>query len=324
MKKGFLTTVFGAFCVCWTAVAVAEDVLTMPKNEELIEETYIPNVDVPDNQGSAGFSVEGWWARAYNNNLVYTQHIYSLYGFSDSLSPDSDFAGRVEVQYVGPESFNWIKFDYEHFPESHDKKLYIANAIFEGEVEAGFRGATALAEQPLYIGKYWTSTFFGGMRFAQLEQRFTHVDISRRAEIVLGDSVGERYELRYDGVGPIIGTSALLQRKGLGVGVRGYTALLLGNSKINGFSIQNVPFSLDLNFSPVDIPEQYSIVPEMHMRGFINYTYSTIMLSNFTIEAGWRMNEFFNLRARNCDRKLLSDQLGFSGPYVLFHVDTKL
>jgi hypothetical protein len=316
---------FALIATSFSSIVLADDDLLA------LESAYVPNVDVPDNQGTAGFLVEGWWVRAYNNDLGFTP---ITTGELKTVSQNFDFAGRLGVEYVGPNSFNITKFDYEHFPESRGQELaYIGSDIFLGEVESDYRGVSAIAEQPLLIGPYWDARFFGGLRFVQLDQMFQAYNLTDLLTAVAPTfGIGKKFEARFDGVGTIAGFRSTFKAYGFGLGVSSYVALLIGHSKINGFFLGVDPREPGLlQYAPIDIDEDYAFVPELHVRGFLNYTYHFASDTNLTVEAGWRGNQFFNFRSRVAFEDTIpsfpftpDEQLGFAGPYLQVHVDTRI
>lgn len=330
---------------------------------EIIDTAQYPNVDIPQMRPGYGFVVEGSWIRPYNNNLNYAMDsdFISIKGpfnlgleatnrvFSN-ITPLYGFALGAGVNYVFEDKANVIKLYYEHLFSRQGSDSYgnlQTLLVAQGDVEDKYDGISLVSEQHILIGPYWETTFTGGARFAHLRQNLSAY------QAVFGASGPEsatafagNFNSQFNGVGPMLGFGSIfLITDKLEVGAEALGALLIGNSNVSAtgniadlFLPSESGFALSNTASPDSI---HSIVPELFYKLYMNYFHRFNDGSQIQFEAGWRANQFFNVRtfknelmanASNLNQPNAvqgprtndddSDTIGFSGPY--FMVNYKL
>lgn len=281
----------------------------------------------------------------------------------DQISPVYAFGLRVGIDYTLADSANVIKLYYEHLfnrKATSDAEFAfgetlvslgedpIVNLGFEGEAKQKFDGVTLLSEQHILIGPYWETTISGGVRFAHLGQELNveeaQVVSSPTTLIQVGDALAS-YNMQFNGVGPLVGIGGLFHyTETLGIGADMQGALLMGRNTIDA-SLSGLSFSRGapaLTMAPAgiftssgvataEIDDIYSVVPELFYRIYANYNHHFNDGAQLEIEAGWRANQFFNVRTFQTGAPSLragavlnagttvSDDIGFSGPYLLVH-----
>jgi hypothetical protein len=317
-----------------------------------------PRVDIPDMREGWSFSIEGSALRGYNNNLTYSEFtsffsetigstvFETEEAFVNDIAPNYAFGLRVSANYTLANSANVLKLFYEHLfrrsasdetaaiiPVSSSENVAVAS---EGSAREKLDGVTLLSEQHILIGPYWETTFSGGVRFAHVGQDLTASSAAALlSNLAPSDVIAERINssMQFNGVGPMVGFGSMFHVwENIAIGGEAQAALLMGRNKI-GFTEflanSSTPiFAADPAAIVVneDIDSIYSIVPEMYYRLYANYFYRFNNGSTMQVEAGWRANQFFNLRtfARGvvsaegiAVNVTNSDDIGFSGPYLM-------
>jgi len=316
MKKELQVLLLACFFGTIPNLAIADD------DALVLDETPPPNVDVPDNLGTAGITLEGFYLRGFNSDLVYAVSPLFLVSGTNTirqLSQDYAFGARLAVDYVGPDSYNILKLEYEHLPQSHGSESFFDGVThFHASVESTYRAFSATSEQPLLIGPYWETHFIGGARYIQVSQTFSPRGAFFLPEFSASTISAARYEVQFSGGGIVGGLSSLWTYHGFGIGTEALTSILLVNNRLNN------SFAIDQNITPilynvvVNIDDIMNIVPELHVRGFMNYRYKFRNDTEFTTELGYRFNQFFNVRTNHVFENIDSQHIGFAGPYLQF------
>lgn len=340
----------------------------------IVPATPVSRVDIPDMREGWGFFVEGSVLRGYNNNLNYFVSNDSVLFISDSgeaidnngifqdLSPDYAFTLRLGMDYTFAQSGNMLKLYYEHlFPRTANastQAIVLENPFLDigeidiegaGSVKQQLDGVTFLSEQHILIGPIWETTLSGGIRYARVSQEL-------EASAVLAylipnndsyvDVPSDAFTMQFNGVGPLAGFGTIFHvADQFAIGAEALGALLVGYNKIaqGGFDLTyDLAGNITGTQNNVSIDPIYSLVTEMYYRLYGNYFYRFQDGSELQIEAGWRANQFFNLRTFEIEIAPLnggygfdnvrnfanlgpsvntttSDDIGFSGPYLMVH-----
>lgn len=336
MKKALLRSLLLSSCAIAPVVAIAGGI-------DAEAPCCAVRVDIPEMREGWGFTIQGAALRGYNNNLDYVDAIqtsteatvggntffannYSI----NAVQPNYDFAMLVGVDYTFANSANMIKLSYEHLFNSTAQGTtydYVANE-YEGSVKLKLDGVSLLSEQHMLIGPYWEATFSGGLRYARVSQNLqTVLETASAFPEVGGESApilgyGET-TMQFNGVGPLAGLGGMFHiTQSIMLGAEAQAALLVGKNNTNTIQtiLTEAPTilpayeSINSNYSANNI---YSVVPEMYARIYGNYFYRCADGMELQLEAGWRMNQFFNVRTNSFGT---SDDIGFSGPYLMGHV----
>jgi hypothetical protein len=326
-----------------------------------VEECCTPTqVTLPKMPEGWGFTIEGAAILPFNNNLNYEEINFGTFATSTNtfeydndlfkdIRPGYAFQLTLGVDYTLENSGNVVKLFYEHlFTRTADNDFeatlpldsnIIPVIAADASLNEKLDGVTLLSEQHIMIGSNWETTISGGMRFAHLMQELQvnefGADICYSCHsvfFVLEDK--EEYTMQYNGVGPLIGFSATMHAfDNFSIGGQAQGAILVGRNNIDFTATTtqinvNTPLS-NYRFATYEskIDSILSIVPEMYYRLYGNYVYQFRNNSELTIEAGWRGNQFFNVRTfvgfvspGNIEyNETTSEQIGFSGPYLMLH-----
>jgi hypothetical protein len=328
-------------------------------------------VDIPGMRPGWGFTVEGAALRSFNNNLNYFSFTSSLSGatgggvsnslienvnFIENIDPNYAFNLRVGLDYTLAGSANVLKLYYEHLfartasatfntfiPSSGGLGSSESWVEATGSAKQKLDGVSLLSEQHILIGPSWETTIMGGVRYARVSQDLNiinptiSINPSVRASLQI-DTIEADATMQYNGVGPLVGLGANFTFfRNFAIGAEAQGSLLIGLNKISSTSVETVLQST-ITITETDILSDniYSVVPELFARLYGNYLYRFNNGSELLVEAGWRVNQFFNLRtfsnngnqsngAFGASNGVLapdstnSDDIGFSGPYVLVH-----
>jgi len=351
MKKFLIRSLLLSTCSITSMTAIAGDI-------DIVEILEPPRVDIPDTEEVWGIGIEGMYLRPYNNNLGYSALTNSLLNTSTgttyingvvrTIDPSYNWGLRATLYHVLGDSGNLAKLSYEQFfgQESHDQyiDLQIPQEL-SGEVRLKFRAISLTTEQHMLIGPYWEAAFVGGLRYAHLEQDLEINDVINVSGMFENFYTFSPYTLKFDGVGPLLGIGSLFHLgNGFSVGAEGLATLFVGNNRIDVHETENsfniCPSSLlciapsdTITFTDYDLDNTFSLVPELYYRIYANYFYHFDDGTEIELEAGWRANQFFNMRTRingvgQPDAfhaasvvGVKSDDIGFSGPYAMVHVN---
>lgn len=350
MKNSFFPSLrHGINCAIWfvccafhsTANAGGIDILTP---------SPILHVTIPAMKEGLGFTVEGSALRVYDNNLSYviggptitTTEGVNTTVFSENMvekiTPGYAGAIRASIDYTFSDYANVLSLVYEHlFSRDFSSSATDGESFdFSGSMRQKLDAGAIISEQHILIGPFWETTFTGGARFAHLEQTLSAQGInSTDPENLENFSSTTVTSYRFNGAGPLLGLNAMFNVFDfLSLGAEMQGTLLLGK---NNLSIDNTTVAFgspDLTYSVTnDISPIYSLVPELYYRLYANFFFRTSNDMEFQLEAGWRANQFFNIRT--FDRNPLSNtygiegyginsttssDIGFSGPYLRVHV----
>jgi hypothetical protein len=317
------------------------------------------SVDIPDMRGGWGASIEVAALKPYNNNLNYfliTQPLSSEDGLGNAyqslttrierVDPIYAPALRVGINYTFADKGNVLKLNYEHLfdKEASDFFQDIPNLLYtDASVRQKLDGISLVSEQHILIGPYWETTLTIGARYAHLRQElaanFTNYVFDTPTNDINFNN--QSFSVQFDGTGPLVGLGTiflLTDKLALGAEVQG--ALLVGrnNLDITSFNERETPTFTDLTYGANELDHVYSIVPELFYRIYANYFYRFANGSELQMEAGWRTNQFFNLRtfdfalsgtanpATHTSTPFIispnttrSDDIAFGGPYVMFN-----
>lgn len=301
-------------------------------------------VDIPEMREGWGFSVQGAALRGYNNDLNYINVLESTSATTvggntffvnnvdaNTVEPNYDFALLLGVDYTFADSANMIKLFYEHlFSTTANGNSYdLIGNEYEGSVKLKLDGVSLLSEQHIIIGPYWEATFSGGLRYARVSQYFnSSLETGSDFPDIPGQDTPSLLgyfteSMQFNGVGPLAGLGGMFHvTPSIKVGAEAQAALLVGKNDANLITNVLTPTlgvlpAYDSVTSNYDANSIYSIVPEMYARIYGNYFYRCADGMELELEAGWRMNQFFNLRTDSFGD---SDDIGFSGPYLMGHL----
>ena len=325
----------------------------------------LPRVDIPEMKEGWGISLEAAALRPYNNNLNYlayetlTSEIVGATAFDfamnniEDIAPVYSLALRAGVDYTIADSANVIKLSYEHLfardgsNEFHNDVAFDGGTVvydISGTVKQKLDGVTLLSEQHILIGSSWETTLSGGARFAHVSQTFS----TNENVLLVGTSMlapapmiavveTSDFNMQYNGAGPLVGLGAIFHvMDNFALGAQTQGALLIGRNKISVDAEALILGAAPVGIAPplteifteeLDSKSIYSIVPEMDYRLYANYFYRFTNGGELEVEAGWRANQFFNLRTFSTTgsadsiaiNSVDSDDIGFSGPYLSFH-----
>jgi len=349
MKNIFLRSLILGAGYLSPLIAIAGDI-------DIVTPLVPISVQLPNMLEGWGFSVEGTALRAYDNNLTYFSQAITTAGVivDPSLNTNTSyqqyepldgiysFGLHVGVDYTFHDYANVLKLYYEHLFARTASDNFVDSEIFpetptletlsiaSGSIKQKLDAITLISEQHLLIGPFWEATFSGGARFTHVSQML-HTTSSLTSDNVSLDvfttDTTSDYSMQFNGVGPVAGLGTLFHLfPSLTLGVEGQLAALIGRNKINtSFNIINLTNNVaTFNGDFINqVNEIYSVVPEAYLRIYGNYLYTFSNASELEIEAGWRVNQFFNLRTFDSDytsqNTTTSDDIGFSGPYLLVH-----
>lgn len=284
----------------------------------VLEEMPPPNVDIPDNLGTAGLTLEGFYLRGINNNLVYAIMPFNTNSVLQ-LSQNYAFGGHIAIDYVDPYSSHLSRLEYEHLPETHaGQNFFNGTTHYHASVESSYRAFNALVEQSLLIGPYWETTFIAGLSYVQLSQRFSPQGLFFVPVLPSSFISAAKYELQLSGGGLIGGLRALLNYYGFAVGTEVLPTLLIMKNRLNNSFDINQAIPPVIYTTVVNVSGIMSVVPELQMRGFLIYGYQFQNDTQLTAEIGYRFNQFFNVRTNHAFLDLESQEIGFAGPYLRF------
>lgn len=296
-----------------------------------------PRVDIPDMREGWGFTLEGAAIRGYNNDLTYAvspESIVTIGAFTsesvtiEEIKPDYAFDLLVGVDYTLAGSGNVLKLSYEHlFNKTSSASQYdVFDDYFEGSVQLKLDAVDLLSEQHILIGPYWEATLTGGLRYARVSQDFdASVAVSAlgvREALALDSSfVAVSEDMQFNGVGPLGGLGSMFHlTENFALGGEGQMALLIGRNKASVNALEVLPVTVaaaDVFVFDDKADNIYSIVPELKARIFGNYFYRFQDGMELQVEAGWKIDQFFNLRTNTTN---VSNDIGFSGPYLKGHI----
>lgn len=277
----------------------------------------------------------------------------------DAVNPDFNFALRVGVDYTMADSANILKLEYEHVWDSQSTANSDASFVFfdddeddipfvsAGDVKIRLDAVKLVSEQHILIGPYWEATLTGGLRYARVQQKLNYgtaldlfVDGEDDDDGFDGALAFDAFEntMTFNGVGPLGGVGGMFHvTENLAFGAETQIALLLGSNKLDIDYYALLPnFFEGPDFIPVagefNTSSQTSIVPEIFARIYGNYFYRFDDGMELQVELGWRLDQYFNLRTSFAENELtedaffaeapitISDEIGFSGPYLAAHL----
>jgi hypothetical protein len=333
MNKTLLRSLLLGACCAAPIAAVAGGVEVAPCCQP-------PRVDIPDMRAGWGFYLEGAAIQAYNNNLSYgfveivPAVIPTVVGEFKipNVTPKWNFAIRGGVDYTLADSANVLKLDYEHVFDSNatdNTEIDVLGFVHGGEVKIKLDGVRLVSEQHILIGPYWEATLTGGLRYAHVQQTYERAIASG----VFGDDddlegsatfFGDSHEVKFNGVGPLGGFGGMFHlTENLALGGETQIALLLGRNT-NSIGLEYAVDGVVISEGGVDVSETTSLVPELFARIYGNYFYRFTDGMELQVELGWRLNQFFNVRDAIAndffDVTHVSDDIGFSGPYLSAHL----
>lgn len=306
------------------------------------------HVTIPAMKGGLGFSVEGSALRVYENDLSYitagTTTVVSeapntdvfIQNSVEKITPGYAPAIRASIDYTFSDYANVISLVYEHL-FSRDFTSSVQNldqtVDFSSSMRQKLDTGAILSEQHILIGPFWETTLTGGVLFAHLEQTFSANGFAPS----LTDSVTSstiQSTMQFNGVGPLLGMNAIINMLDyLSFGAEIQGALLLGKNNLSidsatTFVTEGASFPITNTLEPI-----YALAPELYYRIYANLFFRAPNNMEFQFEGGWRANQFFNLRTfdRNPLTQIenvagmginstVSNDLGFSGPYVRVHI----
>lgn len=292
---------------------------------------------------------------AHNGDLDYvsvdsgtTSSFFSSLG---SIDPSYDWAWGLNIGYIFPNTGNDINLSYLHFSTRDTRTNYPVVGVFtdpinifdDGNEVPQFAAARAkydLNQVDLTAGQYIDVGCRlilhpnAGLRWAQVERRFSSFYTEVLALSGDNDSTAAAEKSDFSGIGPLVGIDATYYI-GLGFGAVAHvdSALLIGDMDVNLNSISGED-GTDFFTTSANANVNRRIVPVTDAKLGFDYTYVFNNLSNsdLTLEAGWQFSNYYNAIDRiptlvasddgtsSVIRRTTSD-LGINGPYVslVFH-----
>lgn len=276
-----------------------------------------------------------------------------------TLSPPYAFALQVGLDYALADQGNILKLNYEHLfnreSTANNSDTYVSTSVLDpistvvfggtGSLDQKLDNISLFSEQHVLIGAKWETTFSGGLRFAHLVQELSTKELATIDTPATSTALTTSSTMQFNGVGPMAGLGALFHlNNSLLIGTQVEGALLLGLNKINNQIRTHIvvpPSTNSLAVYPFFNTNSYGTVPELAYSIYANYFYRFNNQAEMEIEIGWRMDQFFNLRTFNDFNSVInmvtagnyveniasaalnliqSDDIGFSGPYLMTHI----
>jgi len=320
----------------------------------------ILQIDIPDMQEGWGFLIEGSAVRGYNNNLSYVIQEPPINTNTDPfgnnfnsalfpilyVNPDYAFDLRIAVDYTLPDTANVLKLSYEHvFDEESTAQNNSGLASYaHANIREKLDTISLISEQHILVGPYMEGVITGGIRYAHLGQEFNTGSLASTINVSIQN---QAYDMRFNGTGPQVGISTLFHfYENFVLGVDAQTALLVGKNTLSqslfGTIFDIFGYAITETTVSSDIDNVYSIVPELAYKIYANYFYRFYNGSELQIEAGWKADQFFNVRTFDTTESFQSltnpigasisgstasiatgstnsDKIGFAGPYLSLH-----
>lgn len=274
-------------------------------------------VVVPDVKSGFDFTLTGLYLRptASDTQLFFVQ-TYENNTFTNHYDdPGYSPAFGLGFGYVFKNSGNDMRVNWTHLNSSDDDsasgEIIQPIGTFTGTASSTVKFKYDAVDldfgQYLSMGTHMQTRWFAGLRFAQITQdQSTLYTGEERSNATVTNSS------KFTGIGPRFGVDGNYY---LGHNF-GFVAQFAGSLLVG--SVESNAAETGLNAGSIDNPSESRVVPALD--GKLGLDYSKMMNngSNFTVEAGYQVSEYFNA-ADTFDTvswSTTTSNVGFQGPYL--------
>jgi hypothetical protein len=273
-------------------------------------------VVVPDVKSGFDFTLTGLYLRptADNSQLFYATTTTG--GFNNHYNePGYSPAFGLGMGYTFKNSGNDVRLNWTHLNSSDDDStsghvnvpVNALNGTANSTVKFKYDAVDLDFGQYLSMGTHLQTRWFAGARFAQItqDQNALYTGEERPNATATNSS-------KFTGIGPRFGVNSNYY---LGHNF-GFVAQFAGSLLVG--SVESNAALNDVSASAIDNPSQSRVVPALD--GKLGLDYSKMMHngSNFTVEAGYQVSEYFNAAdtVNASTEATSSSNVGFDGPYL--------